>query len=237
MMNRNLIKVSMALALCSMSATALADWTAKGEVGASFATGNSENESANAALEVVKTLEQWRHTLGFAGNYGSDSSVTTAQRWEVRGQSDYKFTERAYWFGAGRYEDDRFSAYDFQATAATGLGYKFIDTERTKFWIQGGPGYRYAEFNETGESEDGVIFRGDLGWDHQLTETTKIVERFLVETGSENTYFQNDLGLEVSMNDHLALRVGYQYRRNTDVPPGVEKTDTLTTVGLIYETK
>jgi putative salt-induced outer membrane protein len=175
--------------------------------------------------------------MGFAGNYGSDSSVTTAQRWEVRGQSDYKFTERAYWFGAGRYEDDRFSAYDFQATAATGLGYKFIDTERTKFWIQGGPGYRYAEFNETGESEDGVIFRGDLGWDHQLTETTKIVERFLVETGSENTYFQNDLGLEVSMNDRLALRVGYQYRHNTDVPPGVEKTDTLTTVGLIYETK
>jgi putative salt-induced outer membrane protein len=175
--------------------------------------------------------------MGFAGNYGSDSSVTTAQRWEVRGQSDYKFTERAYWFGAGRYEDDRFSAYDFQATAATGLGYKFIDTERTKFWIQGGPGYRYAEFNQTGESEDGVIFRGDLGWDHQLTETTKIVERFLVETGSENTYFQNDLGLEVSMSDRLALRVGYQYRHNTDVPPGVEKTDTLTTLGLIYETK
>lgn len=236
-MNRNLIKVSVALALCSMSATALADWTAKAEVGASFATGNSENESANAALELVKTLEQWRHTLGFAGNYGSDSSVTTAQRWEVRGQSDYKFTERAYWFGAGRYEDDRFSAYDFQATAATGLGYRFIDTERTKFWIQGGPGYRYAEFNGTGESEDGVIFRGDLGWDHQLTETTKIVERFLVETGSENTYFQNDLGLEVSMSDRLALRAGYQYRRNTDVPPGVEKTDTLTTLGLIYETK
>jgi putative salt-induced outer membrane protein len=237
MMNRNLIKVSVALALCSMSSAALADWTAKSEVGASFATGNSENESANAALEVKNTLEKWTHTMGFAGNYGSDSSVTTAQRWEVRGQSDYKFTERAYWFGAGRYEDDRFSAYDFQATAATGLGYKFIDTERTKFWVQGGPGYRYAEFNETGESEDGVIFRGDLGWDHQLTETTKIVERFLVETGSENTYFQNDLGLEVSMSDRLALRVGYQYRHNTDVPPGVEKTDTLTTLGLIYETK
>jgi putative salt-induced outer membrane protein len=82
-----------------------------------------------------------------------------------------------------------------------------------------------------------VIFRGDLGFDHQLTETTKIVERFLVETGSENTFFQNDLGLEVTIKGSLGLRVGYQYRHNTDVPPGVEKTDTLTTVGLIYETK
>jgi putative salt-induced outer membrane protein YdiY len=31
--------------------------------------------------------------------------------------------------------------------------------------------------------------------------------------------------------------VGYQVRHNTDVQPGVEKTDTLTTVGLLYETK
>jgi len=35
----------------------------------------------------------------------------------------------------------------------------------------------------------------------------------------------------------LGLRLGYQVRHNTDVLPGVEKTDTLTTVGLIYETK
>ena len=163
--------------------------------------------------------------------------MTTAQRWEARGQSGYDLTDRTYWFGAGRYEDDRFSAYDFQATASTGLGYKFIDSERTKLWVQGGPGYRFAEFNQTGESEDSAIFRGDLGFDHQLTETTKIVERFLVETGSDNTYLQNDLGLEVTIKGSLALRLGYQVRHNSDVPPGVDKTDTLTTVGLIYETK
>ncbi len=89
----------------------------------------------------------------------------------------------------------------------------------------------------TGESEDGVIFRGDLGFDHQLTETTKIVDRLLVEAGSDNTYVQNDLGLEVTISGGLGLRVGYQVRHNTDVLPGIEKTDTLTTVGLLYETK
>lgn len=223
--------------LLGFNGAALADWTGKGELGASFASGNSENESVNAALEVGKAFDQWAHKLGFAGNYGSDGSVTTAQRWEARGQSNYNFTDRAYWFGAGRYEDDRFSAYDFQATLSTGLGYKIIDSERTKLWVQGGPGYRYAEFNDTGESEDGVIFRGDLGLDHQLTDTTKIVERFLVETGSENTYLQNDLGLEVTIEGALALRIAYQVRHNTDVPAGVDKTDTLTTVGLIYEMK
>jgi putative salt-induced outer membrane protein len=70
-----------------------------------------------------------------------------------------------------------------------------------------------------------------------LTATTKVVDRFLVETGSSNTYFQNDLGLEVTITGALGLRVGYQVRHNTSVQPGVEKTDTLSTIGLQYETK
>ena len=236
MRNRMMIGLT-AVALYGTSGAALADWTGKGEIGGSFASGNSENEAVNAALQVKNTLEKWTHTLGFAGNYGNDGTDTTAQRWELRGQTQHEITDRAYAFGAGRYEDDRFSAYDFQASLSGGLGYKIIDNDRTKFWVQGGPGYRFAELADTGESEDGMIFRGDLGFDHQLTDTTKIVERFLVETGSDNTYLQNDLGLEVSINGALALRLGYQVRHNTDVPAGTEKTDTLTTIGLIYETK
>ena len=236
-MTRNWMIGLLAFAAIAASGTAHADWKYKAEIGASFASGNSENESANGAFVAKYSGEQWGHELGLAGNYGNDGGTTTAQRWEFRGQSNYKFGEKAYAFGAGRYEDDRFSAYDYQATLAGGLGYRFVDTERTKFWVQGGPGYRYAKVNETGETEDGLIFRGDVGLDYQITETTKVVDRFLVEAGSDNTYLQNDLGLEVTISGALGLRVGYQVRHNTDVPPGVDKTDTLTTVGLLYETK
>jgi putative salt-induced outer membrane protein len=236
-MNRNLVIGMVAVAMAGVSSPAHAEWTTKGELGGSFASGNSENEAVNAALGLKGKYGKWTHTLGFAGNYGTDGTDTTAQRWELRGQTEYEFTERAYGFGAARYEDDRFSAYDYQASLAGGLGYKFVNTDRTKFWVQGGPGYRFAELRDTGESEDGLIFRGDLGLDHQFTETTKIVERFLVETGSDNTYLQNDLGLEVTISGALALRLGFQVRHNTDVPADIEKTDTLTTIGLIYETK
>jgi len=236
-MTKNLVLGLVAVAMTGTSSAALADWTGKGELGGSFASGNSENEAVNAALEMKGSYGKWAHTLGFAGNYGNDGTDTTAQRWELRGQTQYEFSDRAYGFGAARYEDDRFSAYDYQASLSGGLGYKFVDNDRTKFWVQGGPGYRFAEFRDTGESEDGLILRGDLGLDHQLTETTKIVERFLVETGSDNTYLQNDIGLQVTINGALALRLGYQVRHNTDVLPGTEKTDTLTTIGLIYEKK
>ena len=152
-----------------------------------------------------------------------------AERWEVRGQSDHA-TDRAYWFGAGRYEDDRFSAFEFQASLSTGLGYK-IDTN-----AQNRVAGVTLPIRETGESEDGVILRGDMGFQHQLTDTTKIVDRFLIESNSDNTYMQNDLGLEVTTTGSPA-RARLPGPHNTDVLPGVEKTDTLTTVGLIYETK
>jgi putative salt-induced outer membrane protein len=230
-------QICLALALCAAATPALADWTGKGDIGASFASGNSENQAASANLELKNKVDKWQHTFGFAGNYGHDGNDKTAQRWELRGQTQYEITERAYGFGAARYEDDEFSQYDYQASLAGGLGYKIINTERTKFWVQGGPGYRYAKLADTGENEDGVIFRGDAGFEHQLTDTTKIVDRFLVEAGSDNTYLQNDLGLEVTITGAVGLRVGYQVRHNTDVAPTVENTDTLLTVGLLYETK
>ena len=225
------------LVLLLAAIPAHAQLTGKGEAGLVISSGNTETETANVKLALAHERDKWKNQFGLAGLYASDEVGTTAQRWEVFGQSDYNFSPKTFWFGAARYEDDRFSAFKYQASLSTGLGYKFIDTERTKFWIQGGPGYRYAEVQETGETDDGVILRGDLGFDHQLTETTKVVERFLVESGSDNTYYQNDLGLEVTITGSLGLRVGYQVRHNSDVQPGVEKTDTLTTIGLLYETK
>jgi putative salt-induced outer membrane protein len=225
------------LGLLAACLPAHADWSGKAELGGSFASGNSDNEAANAAAVVKYVRGPWSDELAFSGNYGSSGGETTAQRWEVRGQSSYDFTPKAYWFGAGRYDDDRFSAYDYQGSLATGLGYRFINTDKTKFWVQGGPGYRVSKERDTGDTIDGLIFRGDLGFDQQLTGNTKIVERFLIETGSDNTYLQNNLGLEVMMSGALGLRIGYEVRYNTDVPPGIEKTDTLTTIGLLYESK
>ena len=75
---------------------------------------------------------------------------------------------------------------------------------------------------------------GLLDWSWLLTPSTSLTERFLVEAGSDNTFIQNDLGLTVDMNSHFALKFGFQVRNNSDVPPGIDKTDTLTSANLVY---
>ena len=59
----------------------------------------------------------------------------------------------------------------------------------------------------------------------------------VVESGAENTFVQNDISLQVKMTDVLALAVGYGVRHNSNPPVEFKKTDTLTTINLVYEIK
>jgi len=225
-----------------------ADWSGKGEAGLVIATGNTETKTANAKLLFASEVDKWKHQFGGAALYAtSDPDGTTANRWELFEESDYNFSPRTFWFGAARYEDDEFSGFEYQAILSTGIGRKFIDTDITKFVGTAGVGYKRFETRdafddagvliEPGASESEAVFRGTLDYDHKLTATSSLIDKFVVEAGSNNTFLQNDIALQVKMTNVLALAVGYSVRHNTDPPVGFEKTDTLTTINLVYEIK
>lgn len=231
----------------ALAAPAHADWTGKGEAGFVTSSGNTQTETANAKLNVQREEGNWKNAFGLDGLYASDDEGTSAQRWELFGQSDYSFSPKTFWFGAARYEQDEFSGFEYQTTVSSGLGRKFINTDITKFIGTAGVGYKFLETRdafdeagallERGEADNEVVFRGTLDFDHQFTPTTSLLDKFIVEAGVDNTFVQNDLSLQVKMNAVLALAVGYSVRHNTDPPVGFEKTDTLTTVNLVYEIK
>jgi putative salt-induced outer membrane protein len=244
------MKLKVLLPILALGAVtpAYADWTGKGEAGLVVSSGNTETETANVKIAMAHERDKWKNAFGLNGLYASDDTGATAQRWEAFTQSDYNFSPKTFWFGAARYEDDRFSGFEYQATVSTGLGRKFIDTDRTKFVGTAGVGYKFFETQdvfddvtgvliEEGAREEQVVFRSTLDFDHKFTETTSLIDKFIVEAGSDNTFYQNDISLQVKINAVLALAVGYSVRHNTDPPLGFEKTDTLTTVNLVYEIK
>ena len=216
------------------SGTAAADWSGKGTFGGVLARGNTDTETINLNLDVENKLDTWTHKAGASMLRTVTDDITSADRWELRGESQYSLTERSYLFGALRYEDDAFTDYEYQATLSGGYGYRFITNETTKLEGQVGAGYREAEVRLTGEQQDGIIARGALDFEHKLTATTLVYDRFLVESGSDNTFLQNALGLEVKINDTFALGLDYAVRHNTDVLPGTDKTDQVLTANLVY---
>jgi len=216
------------------TAPAQADRSGEGERGGVLARGNTETETLNGKIDMTNEVDRWKHMAGFSILRTVNDGVTSANRWELRGESDYALTDRSYLFGALRYEDDEFTDYEYQATASVGYGYKFIDKEATKLDGKIGVGYRQSELRASGETQDDAILRGVLDYSHKITDTTTILNKFLVEAGSENTYLQNILGLEVKMNESLALGLSYEIRHNTDVLPGTEETDQVLTANLVF---
>jgi putative salt-induced outer membrane protein len=245
---RKTIALFVVLAASFMVATtASAQWTAKAEAGAVAARGNTDTDSANVKFDVAREFEKWKHQLALAAVYASDETGATAQRWEGRGQSDYKFHPKGFWFGSGRYEEDRFSGFVYQSTLGTGLGWRFYDDPITKLITQIGVGYKVFRTRDAladdgatlipGERQEEAIGQFGIDFHRQLTATTKVIDKFLVESGANNTFVQNEFSVQVKIMESLALAVGYTARYNTQPPEGFEELDTLTTLNLVYELK
>jgi putative salt-induced outer membrane protein len=224
----------LALLMLGSAGVAEATWKGKGEVGIVFASGNTDTETANVKLDLAREVDRWKHGFGIAALRAETDNLVTAERYGAFWQSDYKLTDRSYLFGGLRYEADEFSGFDYQASATTGYGYKFVDTDATKLAGQVGVGYRRSKLLPLGVTDSEAVFRGDVKFEHALTATTKILDTFIVEAGSSNTFASNELALQVKMSDKFALSIGFGVRHNTDPPAGLEKTDTLTTVNLVY---
>lgn len=225
----------------AMSAASAEDgWKGEGELGLALSRGNSETESLNAKLGLTFEDASWKHALGFSAlrqkgeSASSEDLELTANRYELSGSTAYKLSERAYVIGALRYENDDFAPYEYQTIGSVGLGWYAIKNDVTEWLFEGGPGYRRYKEVATGETDGQAVFRGVMGFKHVFTETTSFENNLLVEAGSDNTFAQNDSGLVVKMNAKLALKAGLQFRHNTDVAPGLKKTDSLFTTNLVY---
>lgn len=224
------------LALSCIAQGTLADraWHGEGDVAFNKASGNSDTETLMAKLKLVYEQNRWTHTGQMEAINSSEDGDRSAESYTLRGKTDYDISEKYYAFGSGRYQKNRFSGYEYQASITSGLGVHLIATERTILDLEGGVGYRRSEEQGTGETLDEAILSARGVYQYQLTETTRFDSSLSVESGDDNTYVEGDLGIRVRINAALGLRVGYTVKHNTDVPAGTDKTDTYTSVGLNY---
>ena len=209
-------------------------WSGEGDLAYSRATGNTESETLLSKLKLVYAEGRWTHTGQLEAINTSEDDQRSAESYVLKEQSNFDISDTTYAFGGFRYEDNRFSGYEYQASVKAGLGKHLIDDGVAVFDIEGGVGYRRSEEQDTGETFNEAIAIAAAKYHRQLTETTRFESDLNVESGKDNTYAEFVMGVKVKINSRLALRVAYMVKHNTDVPDDTENTDTLTSVGLNY---
>lgn len=224
-------------------------WNATGELGMTMTSGNRRSENLNTRVNIVQEDVRSKHQLTLSALRakadvnivdadGNPQTVyqTSANRYQVAGTTSIKVDETHNWFGAARYERDDYALNDYQGTFSFGYGHHFFRDADTLLLTEVGPGYRRARHAQSQEVQSDFIVRGLVDFRRRLTDSTQLTNTLLVESGNDNTFAQNDLGLTVAMNQTLALKAGLQTRHNTNVDrdAGLHKTDTLSTINLVY---
>ena len=209
-------------------------WSGRGEAGMVLSQGNAESSTVSLKLGLASQREHWRHSLQLAALRATNKGRESAARIVADGQSDLQIRQHAFWFGGLRYESDRFSGFHYQESASTGAGFRFRDTELLKLSAQVGAGYRrLGDRSSDLVSTDTVAVAG-LDYNQKLGQNTRLVNRTHAESGRYNTLASNYTGVEVQMNHTLGLSAGYDFRHNSEPPPGLKPDDAVSTVHLVY---
>jgi putative salt-induced outer membrane protein len=211
-------------------------WDGQGEFGFVNTTGNTETVAMNMRLNFVRTGERWRHRFTGTALTTSEDGTKDNERYTMEVQSDRKLSDKSWLFGAFRWDADKFGTYDPQLSLTAGYGRLLMQSDRHELKGEAGAGYRrLTETDSNIESSEAIArFLLDDWW--QIFGSTRWTNRLLIETGSSNTFTQFNTGLSVSMTDSFAVKLGFEARHNTTVPPGdSKKTDTVSSVNLVYD--
>ncbi len=206
--------------------------------GGSVATGNTRTKTFNSSAAFQVRSKRQRLTFEGKFNWGESNNEVDKRNWLGSMKYDFFVTKKIYTYLQTLFEHDAFQDLDLRTTAGAGLGYQFLETERTKLFVELGPSY----FNENYKEADDRSYlsgRWSVGFNHDLLPARiKVFHRhegYYGITESEGVYIRSEQGVRLALvrNFFLNFQVDYSFR--SDPQPGIKSSDTLYILGLGYE--
>jgi len=250
------------LSYCALSAYANEESNtlqAEAEVGALATSGNTESAAFKGKLDIKHNLDRWRNNYILEGFYKENEveiidngdarteNQVTAEKYFLSGQADYKLNEEHRGlFVYGSYEEDKFSGYDYQGTIAGGYSDRLFKTENTQLDYSIGPGLAYSKTEAytddnnvfmASTTDEVLVVRvaGAFLWD--ISENSKFTQTLSSDVAADsakNTKTKAESAITATLNSSFALKAAYSIQNNSVVRSGIEKTDTQTSVTLVY---
>lgn len=226
--------------------------------GGLFTSGNSKLIATTGAARFRARRGDNQLSLATAANYtrtqvevdGDRSTETTVNNYQGRARYDRFLGEGLAAFLAMSARSDKFQGLLLRYNVDPGLAYYFIDREQIQFWGEAGYDFQYdiRRFdNVQAAAEEGVdLDRTDerhsmrlfLGYDNSLNEAVTVnmgVEYLQAVPDTEYWRMNFDLGLTSAIANSLSIATTFSLRYDNTPLPDVVKTDTVTSVSLVYQ--
>ncbi len=70
--------------------------------------------------------------------------------------------------------------------------------------------------------------------DWRISDSSTFGEALSIEAGEDSTISKSETTLTSQVSDSLSMKLTLLLKHNSDVPPGVDKSDTETSATLVY---
>jgi len=200
----------------------------RANLGASFASGNTDNEDSYADTEFIARTEQNRYTIGGLYRSAESDGVKTESKKAGYMKYDHFFNDKWYAYANTSAERDKFKDLDVRYSLGLGAGYQFIESDRTNFSLEGGVSYVDEDYILAG-SNSYTAGRWGLNFDHFLLPDS--LQYFIFHTGLQSLEDSDDLVLSTQTgfripfykNLNLSAQMNWDYDKSPS--PGKKESD------------
>jgi putative salt-induced outer membrane protein len=206
-------------------------------------SGNSNSQALNSRLSGEYTSGRYRYNGELRYNLLYKDGTEDKRQSSYDMQADYKLGAKTYAFSNFKGYDSKYSAYFTDYTLSGGLGYQLINSEKLNIEAEVGPGFRYQEPNLDEIDDDDLIFpetvqeaifRGNIALNWHALESLSIGGEVTIVGGQSNTRTDSEINVTNSITDDIALKLVYTRQYHNRVPNGLEDTDTILSINLLF---
>lgn len=224
--------------------------------GGQFASGNSRLVAITSAGTFRARRGSNQLSMAAAGNYSrsgleaNDEMKTTVANVQGNTRYDRFLVGGLAAFLSMSARNDRFQGLDLRLNVDPGLAYYFIDQQSQQ--LRGEAGYdlqydfRHGETIRDARADGVALEQTDLrhsarlfaGYQNNLNAAVTFLTGLEYLQGLPETEYWRlnwEVGLTSSINDALSIATTFSLRYDNEPLPGIEKTDTVTAISLVYQ--
>jgi putative salt-induced outer membrane protein len=208
-------------------------WSGRAEVGGYLTTGNSDTAGGTAVVDLTREGLRWRHKFHVQADYQENQNVAVREHYLASYEPNYKIDDRAYIYGAGQYEGDRFLGYNNRYSVSVGGGYSVLKSARTKLDLELGPAYRNTDFTDN-TNQSAIAGRGTLNFSWRITNGLSVTQVASAYVQRFNSTVGGTTSLTAKLIGPLSASLSYAVQYESEPPAGSMTTDTTSRAALVY---
>ena len=214
-------------------------WTGSASAGLGLTSGNTDTRNVNLAFEATRDAKT-KNVLKFGALYlwSEQDGEASANRLSFLARDEYSLTARSFVFGQVQYLRDPFKEIEYLIAPTGGLGYKVVDTDRTKFSVDAGLGGSWEKNTGLDVEFSGAVTAGEQ-FSHKLSANASITEAVgalwkMDDFGDALYTFGAGISASLTSRTSIKLELLDTYKSK---PPSddVKKNDVALLASLVYK--